>query len=1171
MPKITETKLVPYIKLTGYAALLSCSMYHTLSLILILSTLNNSLRCESNIPPNNSPAASLYDFYLERFSNFIESTNQNSNHQEKVLSTPLIDFPIERRQNVEFNSRQHRSRRDSIKPARVYRYREGYEKDEPETDLFSPVFNLKSMDPLSGPLSGHPDSLDPYQNDAQSADASSYSDLIDSGSGNFENPTALEDSTNHLLEDSIVHNEYDKSFNSIAPTPVQTQTSFSSSPTQNMISNKPPYLNRRLPRLAVTAGQVWRYSIPSDTFMDEDGDLKKLKSAIVRKTDGGTSIKQNTSNLASTSPDSTQYYSWVQYDASSQILYGLPTENDIGRHEIILVVGDSYGATSQEIIEIHVRQHQSSRAFTHQFLINNIFWQPEKFPSMVDTLVELIKQISTRVFLDRAFENFIVQRYSVNDQTSSEDNKRMSFNLVWSNNSVPIHPCSLSQIENLFRSLINTQFMRPDWSSDVAASSKFPPSTMMLRILEPDFRPDSVGINLLGSCDSRELFKNRTSIELDNSESTPTVRVKIGSLSWKLGQPVRYQIPVEAFGSDRGAYTTRDLQLSLHTIDGLTLDKDPYYEFIEFDQESQLIYGLPFSQEDHTGQRELQITARHPKSGYRVKEVIIINIESQDLTTINNRAFQMSLYFHSRVRTFGPRERVSLSQKIVAVTEGSLSDRTESAADKRITIIDIAKNINRGQLQPGMQRGHGGEYVDITKLERRSDLNSIDLKELNAPVYKFTWTNESIGYLGDCPVEVIEENIFDSLEQSMIDFKAPDNGRVMEDQNKSDSTRFFERLRQYFEPELDFIQLRFEPLGACVNAMELRDVGNSDMADMIDQANELDIDSNQELNPLSISQAAIPKIETDAGSEEYWSIVVLLVLVVTLIFVIVMFFMGMHTYKINQDKRFEMQVKLAQARQNSMYLSSMILANLASPNDCGSASIPNGSRNMCIVQDEEKGSRKPVILDNERRLFSGDLLNANEPRSMAVQLDGTAVRTTPVKPNSTVTLDSMASIGWQPTVMGLSMSPSALLYTSIDGKRGTMTLNRRASIQRQMQLPLGSLNHSQSILTVASLAGPLPVIPQGGIPLMYATALPVMNGPSPAYNYASLQRVHQNTRQGELLPARVIDPNYQMSEEHRANQISPAHQQNNLKSSRSSSMSATTNSVISNPNYSPHR
>lgn len=1226
------------------------------------------LNCEQI--PAAGPTTSLYDFYLEKYSSFAAPFAAYEDTENVHRATPpLGSAPAPRRHS---GADTFGVNIGGISPAKVRHRRlpiDSVENNLPETDdLFTPLFRLQSAvnpQPAFMMARRHAESLDLYQNDAQatSGDASVYSDLIDSGSGNFfENPPEM-DGGSGALEESFGREHTDQEKNSvIVPTPVRGApaatpvSGLALDATTTDENNQAPMLNRRLPRLAVTAGQVWKYFIPSDTFIDEDGDLRKLRSTIVRRNEQqqqGSSVNASKLNQQQLSTNQSvefhaQYYSWVQYDASVQLLYGLPTENDIGKHELALIVGDRFGAASDEMIEIHVRPHQSSRAFTHQFSINNIHWDPEKFPSMVDALGELIKQISNRVFMDRAFENFIAHYYSVDDvdrvsnsssSSGSNNRSRTSFTLAWSNNSIPIHPCNTSQIEALFRSMINVQFLPPNWSSDASTTSPaVPPSTSMLRILEPDFRPESVSVKLMGSCDSRELFKNGSLLpEHDNSDSVPRVRVKIGRLSWKLGQPIEYRIPVETFNSDRGAYTTRDLQLSLHTIDGLTLDKDPKYNFIDFDQENQVIFALPFDQEDHVGQRELQLTARHPKSGFKVREVFVVSIEPQDLTTINNRAFQMSLYFRLRAPDFGPQERISLSRKIIAATEGEQQanryQQHQFQQQQQITVTSIAKYMNRGQLVDGSaSMGAGstdGEFVDITRYtaQRNADMmSSLLSNQINgttADVYKFTWTNETIGSWGDCPVEVIKETILYSLEQAMLDFKAPTSAAMPNDSpaKKSDSARFFERLRQYFDPELDLIHLRFEPLGACMQAMELHDAGNSDTADMIDSARELDGDLaafNQDspLHPASTStmhhnqQSTSAKTQNnnadDELSEEYWSIVVLLVLVVSLIFVIIMFFMGMHTYKINQDKRFEMQVKLAQARQNSMYLSSMILANLAAPNDCGSATMPNQGasmnrgNNICLVRDEEKGSRKPVILDSEKQLFNG----AGGLRSMAVQLDGSSIRTTPVKQNSMVTLDSMASIGWhQPSVMGLSMSPSALLYTPMDNnnikQRTTMTLNRQRA-QRQPIINQPALNHSQSILTVASLGSathhPLQVIPSGNIPMLYAApVLPVISEPSTNYNYASLQRVGQPMiMAAPPNGAHLIGTNqlsYEPQQQHSNSQILPVTQQQQANllgvmenasqeatnssrtkksSSRSSSVSAATNSIVSNPNYSPH-
>lgn len=78
-----------------------------------------------------------------------------------------------------------------------------------------------------------------------------------------------------------------------------------------------------------------------------------------------------------------------------------------------------------------------------------------------------------------------------------------------------------------------------------------------------------------------------------NPDLKPRTQIKIGKLNWKIGEPIKYQLLAVTFSDEKGSCLTRGLRLSMHTIDGLLLDKDPRYNFLEFDSETQTLYGLP--------------------------------------------------------------------------------------------------------------------------------------------------------------------------------------------------------------------------------------------------------------------------------------------------------------------------------------------------------------------------------------------------------------------------------------------------------------------------------------------------------------------------------------------------------------------------------------------------
>ena len=978
--------------------------------------------------------------------------------------------------------------------------------------LYSPVYNMQTKLENNLATSGQDESA------TTSSDSSNNNlfDILESGSG-VGDPQG-EDSSNS--QTTLLHQ-------------------FNFGGVERSFPNEPPTLTRRIPKLVAVAGRYWRYSIPYDTFFDEVGDLRQLNSSVFFKViqsnsnNSGAAQSRTTINLSLAGKNINQFFNWLHYDSTRQMLYGFPTEDDAGWHEYLLVVNDLSGLVNFERIEIHVRQHPSTRAFTHQFSINDVSFDLARYPSFIAALKDFVARLSLGVFGDANPNNIIVHSHGMQSLLSLDDltgnskldqatNKRApNLTLVWSNSSLPIHLCDSEALDELSAKLTlvpQSNLTRLIISQGAYVSA---PSQRLIRALEPNFNPSSVTVSLSAACEDQTRVPHNGPA---NYDSDLKVQTKIGKLDWRLGVPLEFQVPEEVFVADR--QNTRNFSLTLHTIDGLTLSESPKYNFLEFDRETQTMFGLPYDMDLHTGQRELLLTAKHPDKNKFVREVFILNVEPQDLTTINNRAFRMSLYFMTRNNLFGPKNRVELSSKLSQALQGSQPEFNRLKTLSEFTVIEVRKFITSGFQSDTLASSYSLNSIQFKEgllsvvddfqsnqseqSQRQLRGSNFDSDATSPPpppnIYKFTWTNESIGHRGDCPVEELKENILYSLERSMSEFVHRENRPILvQDLSKNDSVRFYERLRTYFEPELDLIHLRFEPFSTCTSALELHDVGNSEIADEIDGTSEYSLASDsrniETTTTTSNSRANDLREESPINNEEYWSIIVLIVLVAALIFVIMVFFMGMHTYKINQEKKFELQVKLAQARQNSMFLSSLVLSDQAHPNDIVGQLTGGGSgaKPLYVVQDEDGSSRKPVILDNEKQLMAANTNPHFAQFQMHSQYQiGQPPAMYPLRPNMTFTLDSIAS-----SVQNSLNSATATNFGLQDNRRRAMTLNRRTATNssHQSRVPpsphnsgsMAQLNHSQSILTVASLATPVHMIPHpiNNYPVIYTPLPPV--------------------------------------------------------------------------------
>jgi hypothetical protein len=954
-----------------------------------------------------------------------------------------------------------------------------------ENELFSPTFDHYSADPQQYMQQ---DSIPPNNPFSEG----NYLDSVESGSG-----LGYDSAPSEKSDDSSTSNDYLPTPSVVFDNPFMTPI-FGQVPRQQ-ISDNAPILMKRLPRLFGTAGTPWRYKIPSSTFQDEDGDLRYLRSSLIMK----QFIKSEYKNDIETKVDedtSMKNLQWLQYDQSTQTLFGFPTEDDIGLNTFLLVVSDRWGSSSNETIKIAIRPHQSSKAITHSIKINGIRLANPGRSSIPEILTDLVKSITEGVFLDRSTRNMIIQSYKLTASTPGVTSEQIQheISIAWFNSSLPIHPCDLTSIESIFKALIDNSLLPPDWSLLSFKDSVFSPSQILMKSLSPDFKPSNVSINLLGACESKRSNDNAYSgISL---ETGPKIKSRIGKMKWKLGQPIMYRIPQDTFLVDNGLGNTRNLSLTLHTIDGKTLDQDPMYSFLDFEQETQTIFGLSYDLTRHVGSRELLLTAKHLPTQQRIRETFIIDIESQDLTTINNRAFRVSLYFMTRMNIFGPREQVMLTHRMITALNIEDVDR-ESLEYADFTVINIQK------FTIGSYIDNSATLSDPANSWKYQDkilpLNEPDTTKNSEPYntrdgigsdgtifYKLTWTNETIGYRGDCPVEVIKENILYTLERKMIDYIPPNEEVKSDDLTKNDSVKFYDNLRAYFEPSIDLIHLRFEPMSACIDAIDLHDVGNSDLADIVDKAEDLELTTEALLPTLLTKPPEVLRVKevSPINSDEYWAIVVLIILVVAIFFVVMMLIMGLHTYRINQEKRFELQMKLAQARQNSMYLSSMVLADQIQPNDI----VTQQSNVVKPTYMDDGTSRKPIILDDEKQILANGSSGSHLYKPTTVKITGQSVQTTSLKPNMTFTMDSIAQMQNSNNLVNMCPEMMANQQIFIDDRQRSMTLNRRPteSVNHPITRPASAnhLSHSQSIITVASVAPQVSFVqrPQGNVPIVYA-------------------------------------------------------------------------------------
>ncbi|NXY77476.1 DAG1 protein, partial [Glareola pratincola] len=242
--------------------------------------------------------------------------------------------------------------------------------------------------------------------------------------------------------------------------------------------NEPPKLTNHIDRVDAWEGTYFEVKIPSDTFYDkEDTTTDKLQLTLKLKEQ--QMIEEN---------------SWVQFNSTSQLMYGMPDHNHIGKHEYFMYATDKGGLFAVDAFEIHVhkRPHgdKSPVKFKarlegdHNMVVNDI-----------NKKIMLVKKLAL-AFGDRNSSTITVQ-----------DIAKGSIVVEWTNNTLPLEPCPREQIRTLSKKI---------------ADDSGGPSLAFSNVLQPEFKPLNVSVVGSGSCRHIQ-FIPVTKDGRVISEATPTV------------------------------------------------------------------------------------------------------------------------------------------------------------------------------------------------------------------------------------------------------------------------------------------------------------------------------------------------------------------------------------------------------------------------------------------------------------------------------------------------------------------------------------------------------------------------------------------------------------------------------------------------------------------------
>ena len=191
-------------------------------------------------------------------------------------------------------------------------------------------------------------------------------------------------------------------------------------------TNHKPFIANRLDKLPLIAGKSSRIIIPANTFQDlEDGDTRDLSLRFIQ---------------AATGAD-LEALGWIRFDARSQELVAMPLEANIGAWRFRVVATDKGGQSVEDMLELRVRQHSSTRVFHHAFHLSVAPVHVWKFRHPMDWKLALLERIYG-YYGDRDPGKMTV----LDIREEGTDGYRFS----WTNETLPLQYCPREEVNALY-------------------------------------------------------------------------------------------------------------------------------------------------------------------------------------------------------------------------------------------------------------------------------------------------------------------------------------------------------------------------------------------------------------------------------------------------------------------------------------------------------------------------------------------------------------------------------------------------------------------------------------------------------------------------------------------------------------------------------------------------
>lgn len=239
---------------------------------------------------------------------------------------------------------------------------------------------------------------------------------------------------------------------STTPKPPRRTTALSLAPD----SNTTPEIRNPIDQVTAWVGTYFEVKIAADAFYDrEDGTTDKLRLTLKK-----------------TPKEPVTETSWIQFNSTIQLLYGLPEEQHEGNHEYFMLATDKGGKSIMDAFEVRVHRWSNNNKPSVMFAAR-FHGDPNTLSNDVHKKILLTKKLA----------------YALGDRNSSTVTLRSitrgSIVVEWTNNSLQQSPCPKDQITIL---------------SNRIADPQGTPKVVFVKAMEPEFKPINISVRGTNKC-----------------------------------------------------------------------------------------------------------------------------------------------------------------------------------------------------------------------------------------------------------------------------------------------------------------------------------------------------------------------------------------------------------------------------------------------------------------------------------------------------------------------------------------------------------------------------------------------------------------------------------------------------------------------------------------------